>query len=410
MNYKNHVIEQYQNIKDKNISLDMSRGKPSPEQLDTLEPILSVINSNNDCFSANGTDCRNYGAPTGIDEVKELFAQLLDLKPSNIFVGGNSSLKLMYDTIVSAFLHGVTDETLPWSKYKEIKFLCPVPGYDRHFAICEHLNIKMISVPMDENGPDMDVIEKLVSEDETIKGCWCVPKYSNPTGVTYSPDVVSRFANLKPKAKDFRVFWDNAYIIHHLTDKPDMLPNIVELAALSGNPDIVYQFASTAKITYAGAGVSCVSSSAANIARLANTFSYQTIGFDKLNMLRHARMFPDIESLELQMKTHRELILPKFEIVFKTFEERLSKYSDVKWSTPKGGYFITLYVPNNTAKNIVSMAKEAGLVLTPAGATHPYGTDPLDNVIRIAPTFPSVEELQLAAELLCYCVELAILP
>ncbi len=404
----NEILAEYNQFKAKGLKLDMSRGKPSAEQLDTMEGLLTAVTENSQCYAENGFDCRNYGIPDGINEAKRLFASILGVNESNIFVGGNSSLKLMYDSVVRALLLGVEDGCKPWSSYDKISFLCPVPGYDRHFAICEYLNINMINIPMDKNGPDMDMIEKLVAEDETIKGCWCVPKYSNPTGITFSDDVVRRFASLRPKAKDFRIFWDNAYALHDLSEEPDVILDIFSEAQAHGNEDMFYEFASTSKITYAGAGISCVASSKKNIERIAKSYSFQTIGYDKLNQLRHAKQFPDVEAVKKQMHRHRDIILPKFETVFRIFRERFAYYSDISWTEPKGGYFISLSLPKNTAKRVVQLAKEAGLVITPAGATHPYGKDPDDSVIRIAPTFPTVKELETAAPLLCCCAELAI--
>jgi len=402
------IISEYNAFKSKGLKLDMSRGKPAPDQLDLSERLLTAVAANGDCFSADGTDCRNYGLLDGLPEVKKLFADMLGVNPSNIIVGGNSSLNLMFDVLSRAMTHGVADVCQPWSKYEKISFLCPVPGYDRHFAITEFFGIHMINIPMDANGPDMDLIEKLVSEDETIKGCWCVPKYSNPTGITYSDEVVERFAKLKPKAKDFRVFWDNAYVVHDLTDKPDTLKEIFAEAKKYGNEDMFYEFASTSKITYAGAGVACIAASESNIKRILGWLKFQTIGFDKMNQLRHAKVFKSIDDLKAQMRAHADLIRPKFEVVYKVFGELLSEYKDVSWTKPNGGYFISLQLPKNTAKRVVQLAKEAGLVVTPAGAPFPYGIDPDDSVIRIAPTYPSVEELETAARLLCCCVAYAI--
>lgn len=404
----NQIIAEYNEFKSKGLKLDMSRGKPAPDQLDLSERLLTAVATSGDCFSENGTDCRNYGVLDGLPEVKKLFAEMLGVNPSNIIVGGNSSLNLMFDMISRAMTHGTADGCQPWCKYDKISFLCPVPGYDRHFAITEFFGINMINIPMDENGPDMDMIEKLVSEDETIKGCWCVPKYSNPTGITYSDEVVTRFAKLKPKAKDFRVFWDNAYVVHDLTDTPDTLKEIFAEAKKYGNEDMFYEFASTSKVTFAGAGVACVAASENNVKRILGWLKYQTIGYDKINQLRHAKVFKSMDDLKAQMRAHADLIRPKFEVVYRVFSEHLSQYKDVSWTKPNGGYFISLQLPKNTAKRVVQLAKEAGLVVTPAGSPFPYGKDPDDSVIRIAPTYPSVEELETAAKLLCCCVEYAI--
>lgn len=404
----NQIITEYNELKAKGLKLDMSRGKPAPDQLDLSERLLTAVSKSCDCFSENGTDCRNYGLIDGLPETKRLFAEMLGVNPSNIIIGGNSSLNLMFDIVSRAMTHGVADGCKPWCKYDKISFLCPVPGYDRHFAITEFFGINMINIPMNADGPDMDMIERLVSEDETIKGCWCVPKYSNPTGITFSDEVVTRFAKLKPKAKDFRVFWDNAYVVHDLTDTPDTLKEIFDEAKKYGNEDMFFEFASTSKITFAGAGIACVAASDNNVKRILGWLKYQTIGYDKLNQLRHAKMFKTVDDLKAQMRAHMALIRPKFETVYRIFGEQLSQYKDVSWTKPNGGYFISLHLPKNTAKRVVQLAKEAGLVVTPAGSPFPYGKDPDDSVIRIAPTYPSVEELEAASRLLCCCVEYAI--
>jgi DNA-binding transcriptional MocR family regulator len=404
----NQIISEYNEFKSRGLKLDMSRGKPAPDQLDISERLLTAVATNSDCFSENGTDCRNYGVLDGLGETKKLFADMLGVSPSNIVVGGNSSLTLMFDTVARAMTHGTEEGCKPWCKYDKISFLCPVPGYDRHFAITEFFGINMINVPMNADGPDMDMIEKLVSEDDTIKGIWCVPKYSNPSGTTYSDEVVTRFAKLKPKAKDFRVFWDNAYAVHDLTDTPDTLKEIFTEAKKYGNEDLFFEFASTSKITFAGAGVACVAASERNVARILNWMKYQTIGYDKINQLRHAKIFKSLDDLKAQMRTHMALISPKFDVVYRIFGEKLSQYADISWTKPNGGYFLSLQLPKNTAKRVVQLAKEAGLVVTPAGAPFPYGKDPDDSVIRIAPTYPTVSELETAALLLCCCIEYAI--
>lgn len=404
----NQILSEYNEFKAKGLKLDMSRGKPSTEQLDTMERILSVITKNSECFSEKGFDCRNYGMLDGIDETKRLFATMLGVDTSELIVGGNSSLNLMFDTVARAMSHGVEDGCKPWSKYDKISFLCPVPGYDRHFSICEYFYINMINIPMNDDGPDMDMIERLIAEDDTIKGCWCVPKYSNPTGITFSDEVVTRFASLKPKAKDFRVFWDNAYVMHDLNETPDTLLEIFSEAKKYGNEDMFYEFASTSKVTYAGAGIACIASSRKNINQIIEGIKIQTIGHDKINQLRHARIFKTYADMEEQMRKHLDLIRPKFDTVYRVFAERLAEYTDISWTKPNGGYFMSLTLPKNTAKRVVSLAKEAGLVVTPAGATHPYGKDPDDSILRIAPTFPSVKELETAVPLLCSCIELAI--
>ena len=408
MNY-DKLLNQYNLIKEKGKKLDMSRGKPSPEQLGTISSILTAVIRNDECFSETGTDCRNYGGLDGINEMKRLFGEILEVPMEQVIVGGNSSLNLMYDTVARAMLHGVRDDCKPWGKYEQISFLCPVPGYDRHFAICEFFGINMINVPLLQDGPDMDLVEKLVAEDETIKGIWCVPKYANPSGITYSAEVVDRFAKLKPAAKDFRVFWDNAYVLHDLTDTPDPLVEIFSAARKYDNEDLFIEFASTSKITYSGAGISCMASSPRNIARILEELKVQTIGHDKLNQLRHSRVFPNIEAVRAHMKVHTSIIQPKFQLLYRVFEQELSNVKGVSWTKPNGGYFICMTLPNGTAKRVVELAKDAGLVLTGAGAPFPYGKDPCDNILRIAPTYPSLNELAEAAPLLCCCIKLAIL-
>ena len=398
---------EYENYKSMGMHLDMSRGKPSTQQLDTMERLLTAVTTREECISENGVDCCNYGGLDGIDESKRLFASMLGLTMHEIIVGGNSSLNLMYDTIARAMSHGVVDGMKPWAKYDKVSFLCPVPGYDRHFAICEYFNINMINVPMNDDGPDMDIVEKLVAEDETIKGIWCVPKYSNPSGITYSDEVVRRFARMKTAAKDFRVFWDNAYVWHDLTDHPDYLLEVLNEAKKCGNEDRFFIFASTSKISFPGAGISCIASSRANIQRILKELTIQTVGPDKLNQLRHARVFRTFDDIKQQMGVHLSLIRPKFELVRRHFTAELSDVPGVWWTNPNGGYFLALYTPNGTAKRIVSLAAEAGLKLTPAGATHPYGNNPDDNIIRIAPTYPSLDELGKALPVLCCCIKLA---
>jgi DNA-binding transcriptional MocR family regulator len=406
-----NVIElqkQFEEYKALGLKLDMSRGKPSPAQISESECLLTKLAVNADCFAENGFDCRNYGNLDGLPEIKRLFGQVLGVPAENVIIGGNSSLNLMFDAVARCMMFPVADGCEPWSKQGEISFLCPVPGYDRHFAVTECLGIKMINIPLLEDGPDMDMVESLVANDASIKGMWCVPKYSNPLGNTYSAETVRRIASLKPAAKDFRVFWDNAYVIHELTDTPDELVEIFQEAAKYGNEDMFFEFASTSKITFPGAGVSCIAASKANIKRILSVMTYQTIGHDKLNQLRHARMFPTYESLIEHMNIHKELIRPKFEIIYKGFEEGFKDVEGVTWTKPNGGYFFTLNLPEGTAKRTVELCKEAGLVVTPAGAMFPYGIDPKDSQLRIAPTFPSCEDLEKASALLAVCAKLAI--
>ena len=405
--FRDECRKQYDDFKSQGLKLDMSRGKPCKEQLDMSMPMLDVLNSSSSLIDADGVDVRNYGFLTGITEAKKLFADLLGVDPSMIIVGGNSSLQMMYDTIIRAMQLGVLGSEKPWCKYEHVKFLCPAPGYDRHFAICQALGIEMINVDYLEDGPDMDAVEKLVSEDEEIKGIWCVPMYSNPTGITYSDAVVKRFANLKPKAKDFRIFWDNAYCVHHLSENHDHLLNIIEECKKAGNPNMVFEFTSTSKISFPGGGLAVVAASKENIDFIKSQMTYQTIGFDKLNQLRHAKYFKNFESISEHMKHHAAIIRPKFDVVLYMLDKEIEPLGIGKWNKPNGGYFISFDALPGCAKRIVSLAKEAGVVMTGAGATFPYGKDPKDSNIRIAPTFPSVDELRQAMEIFCVCVKLA---
>ncbi len=402
--------KEYDEYKARNLKLDMSRGKPSKEQLDLSMGLLDILNSSSDFRDETGFDCRNYGVLDGIPECKRLMSEMTNTPVDNMIIFGNSSLNIMYDVISHAYIYGIMGNT-PWGKLDKVKFICIVPGYDRHFAITEHFGFENISVPMLGDGPDMDMIEKLVSEDESIKGIWCVPKYSNPTGNTYSDDVVRRFANLKPAAKDFRLFWDNAYCIHHLYDNDrDEILEILGECDKAHNPDMVYKFASTSKITFPGAGIAVFSSSKANINDINDTLRFQTIGHDKLNQLRHVKYFNTVEGLNEHMKKHAEILRPKFEMVEKILSEELRELKEkglVSWTTPKGGYFISFNAPEGTAKKVVKMCADAGVKLTSAGATYPHGIDPKDSNIRIAPSLPPVEELETATKLLCLCTKIA---
>ncbi len=403
---KSALEQKYNEYKAKGLALDMSRGKPAPEQLNlSLDMLLRCLDG--DYKASNGIDCRNYGVLDGIPEAKQLFMEMLGCGSDEIIVGGNSSLQLMYDTIIRAMMLGVYGGNGGWSKSGTVKFLCPVPGYDRHFAICESLGIEMIPVEYKNDGPDMDVVEKLVSEDDSIKGIWCVPMYSNPTGITYSDEVVKRFANLKPAAKDFRIFWDNAYCVHHLSDDHDTLLNIIEECKKAGNPDMVLQFTSTSKISFPGGGLAVIVASKNNIDFIKNQMTVQTIGFDKLNQLRHCKYFKNFDGIKEHMKHHAAIIQPKFNVVLYMLDKEIAPLGIGKWVSPKGGYFVSFDALDGCAKRIVSLAKEAGVVMTGAGATYPYGKDPHDSNIRIAPTFPSVEELKQAMEIFCICVRLA---
>ena len=403
---KEELSKIYEDYRLKGLKLDMSRGKPCTEQLDLSDGIFD--NSRN-LVTNDGFDCRNYGLLDGIAEAKSLFAELFDISTDQIFIGGNSSLNLMYDLIAKAFLFGLNGFEKPWSQAGKIKFLCPSPGYDRHFAITEQFGVEMIIVPMKNDGPDMDMIESLVAEDESIKGMWSIPMYSNPTGVTYSDEVVRRLASMKTKAKDFRIMWDNAYAFHHLYDDQDKLANIIAECEKAGNHDRAFLFSSTSKITFPGAGIAIMASSKENIAHVKKQISYQTIGYDKINMLLHVRFIKDAENLKNHMKKHAEIIRPKFDAVDEILTRNLDGKGIASWTKPKGGYFISLDVPEGCAKRTVSLAKEAGVTLTSAGATFPYGKDPKDSNIRIAPTYPPIEELRQAMEILSVCVELAAL-
>jgi aspartate/methionine/tyrosine aminotransferase len=397
---------QYEAVKAKGLKLDMSRGKPEASQLSVSKELLKTLSSDEDCYAENGFDCRNYGVLDGIPEAKRLFAEILDVPASNVLVGGASSLNLMYDEIARAMLFGVVGGDTPWGAQGKIKFLCPVPGYDRHFAICELMGIEMINIPMSEDGPDMDMIESLVSEDESIKGIWCVPKYANPNGCVYSDETVRRFAALKPKAKDFRIFWDNAYIVHDLYDYVP-LANLFALAKECGNENLPLIFTSTSKISYAGAGISCMAASEANLAKTKKSMGIQTIGFDKLNQLRHAKYFGSGANVIEHMKKHAEILRPKFEAVLEAFDKELAPIGVAKWSRPLGGYFISLDVTVGSAKRVYELAKGAGVTLTAAGAPFPYGVDPKDENLRIAPSYPPVSELNEAVNVLCLCVKIA---
>ncbi len=400
---KEELEKEYKKAKELNLSLDMSRGKPEKAQLDLSMDMMDVINSATLLDTEAGVDCRNYGILDGIPEAKKLMADVMGVKPENVIVYGNASLNIMYDTISRSMTHGVLGST-PWCKLDKVKFLCPVPGYDRHFAITERFGIEMINVPMNEDGPDMDLVEELV-KDEAVKGMWCIPKYSNPQGVVYSDEVVKRLAALKPAAVDFRLFWDNAYAVHHLYEEIDIL-EILDECAKAGNPDMVYEFCSTSKVTFPGSGVAAMASSIKNIDEIKKQMTIQTIGHDKINQLRHVKYFKDINGIKEHMKKHADILRPKFEAVVSTLEKELGGLGIGSWISPKGGYFISFEAMEGCAKEIVAKCKEAGVVMTGAGATYPYGKDPKDSNIRIAPSFPSPEEMAQAANLFALCVKL----
>jgi DNA-binding transcriptional MocR family regulator len=395
----------YAAIKQKGLKLDMTRGKPSNEQLD-LANALSTVLTAADYKAADGTDARNYGGLDGLPEMKAIFAELLETSPANVIVGGASSLTMMHDAVVRGLLHGVPDGQGPWSKAK-IKFLCPSPGYDRHFAICQHHGIEMITVDLDASGPDMDAVEKLVASDPSIKGMWCVPKYSNPTGETYSAAVVERLAAMKTAAPDFRLFWDNAYAVHDLFDTTDPLVEIIAACAKAGNPNRAIVFASTSKISFAGAGVACLATSAANVADAKKHLAIQTIGPDKLNQLRHVRFFKDAAGVKAHMQKHAALLRPKFDAVTRVFERELGGTGLGAWTKPRGGYFVSLDTLDGCASEVVRLADEAGVKLTPAGATFPLGKDPRNRNIRVAPSLPPASQVETAMEVVALCVKLA---
>lgn len=399
--------EEYKTLEGEGLNLNMARGKPGFSQLALSMPMLDVINSESDMRTVLGNDTRNYGDLDGIGESRKLIADMMAVQKDNVIVCGNSSLNIMYDTIARSMTHGVMGST-PWSKLDQVKFLCPVPGYDRHFKITEFFNIEMINIPLYDDGPDMDLVEKYVNSDPAVKGIWCVPKYSNPTGISYSDETVKRFASLTPAAEDFRIYWDNAYCIHHLYDDiQDEILNILEECEKAGNPDMVYIFTSTSKISFPGSGISAIASSLKNIEFIKSQMAIQTIGHDKINQLRHSRFFKNIDGLRSHMKRHAELLRPKFEAVLGTLESELDGLGIGNWIKPRGGYFISFNSLPGCARSIVEKCKNLGVILTDAGATFPYGKDPEDSNIRIAPTFPTPEEMAQAAKVFVLCVKLA---
>lgn len=394
------LLSKYNTFKARGLKLDMSRGKPCTEQLNLSMDMLNIT----DVKAENGLECRNYGILDGIPECKAIFSEMLEVEDKNVIVMGNSSLNVMFDFIAQCMIHGAGDE--PWLKQGKIKFLCPVPGYDRHFGICEYFGIEMINVPLKADGPDMALVEELV-KDSSVKGMFCVPKYSNPDGRTYSDETVRRIAALKPAAKDFRIIWDNAYIVHDLREDKDVLLNIFPECEKNSTEDMIIEVVSTSKVTFSGAGIAALAASDKNVAMIKNRMKTQTIGYDKINQLRHAKFLKNMDGVRAHMKKHADIIAPKFDVVLKNFAQELDGKGIARWTNPNGGYFISLNVLEGCAKRTVELCEQAGVVLTPAGATYPYGKDPEDSNIRIAPTFPPVEELELAVELLCTCVQLA---
>ena len=406
---KDEVLSEYEAFKAKGLQLDMSRGKPNIEQLDISMGMIDTLASSHNLVGEQGIDCRNYGVLDGISEAKRLLSEMIECPMDNIIIYGNSSLNVMYDTVARSFTHGVMGST-PWSKLDKVKFLCPVPGYDRHFAITEFFGVEMINIPLSEDGPDMDMVEKYVNNDPAVKGIWCVPKYSNPSGISYSDETVRRFANLKPAAEDFRIYWDNAYCIHHLYDEPENQDHILEILSeceKAGNPDMVFKFCSTSKVTFPGSGIAAISASKANLDFIKKQMSIQTIGHDKLNQLRHSRFFGDFNGMLEHMKKHAAILRPKFKAVLDILESELGGTGLISWTKPKGGYFISVDTTEGCAKRVVSLCAQAGVKLTGAGATYPYGKDPKDSNIRLAPTYPSTEELIEACKIFALCVKIA---
>lgn len=401
------VLAQYEAYRAKNLKLDMSRGKPSTEQLDLSMPMLDMVSGDRDMKTLDGSDVRNYGQLDGLPETKKLFSEILGVTPDHILVGGNSSLNMMFDVIILAMTLGIMGET-PWSRLdRPVKFLCPVPGYDRHFAICELFGIQMVNIPMNNDGPDMNKVREYVENDSSVKGIWCVPKYSNPTGITYSDSVVREFAALNPAAKDFRIYWDNAYCVHDLNNTPDHLLNLFDECRKRGSENLVYCFASTSKISFSGAGIAVMAASVENMKDLKPKRSIQTIGPNKVNQLMHARYFKDIPAVEAHMSKHRAILAPKFETVISMLDAELAPRGIAEYTRPNGGYFISFHTLSDCAKRVGELCGEAGVTLTEVGATFPYGKDPENTNIRIAPTFPPVSELKEAMEVFCLSVRLA---
>lgn len=392
---------------DMDLTLDLTRGKPNQAQLDLSSGMLSIISNRGDCFSASGLDCRNYGILDGLPETKKLFSDLLDIPAKNILVLGNSSLNVMYDTIVRAMLFGVAGGHEPWCRQGRIKFICPSPGYDRHFTICREMGIEMVPVKINDDGPDMNEVYNIACSDPSVKGMWCVPKFSNPEGITYSDEVVEQIAMMKPAAPDFRIFWDNAYVVHELYDENVPLANIFELAKQYGTEDNIFYFASTSKITFPGSGLAIMAASDKNLEQIRPIIATQTIGYDKINQMRHVKFFKNADGIRAHMRLHAAILRPKFELVENKFEENLGGLGIAHWTKPRGGYFISLYVNNGCARRVYQLARSVGVTLTTAGSTYPYGRDPYDANLRIAPSYPELDELSQAIEILCSCIKVA---
>lgn len=402
---KEKLLKKYSDFKSKNLKLDMSRGKPCTEQVELSSQLLDIVTSKSGCKTESGVDCRNYGLLDGIPEIKKLFSEILGVSPENVMIGGNSSLNMMFDVLSCLVTHGIAG-CEPWCRQEKIKFLCPVPGYDRHFTILDYFGIEPINVAMLKTGPDMDAIEKIVSQDESVKGIWCVPKYSNPQGITYSDETVRRFARLQPGAKDFRIFWDNAYAIHGIEEEDDRLLNLMEECKKTGNEDLPIIFCSTSKVTFPGSGIAAMGTSRSNLEIFKRQYFAQTIGFDKINQLRHLLYFKNLDGMKEHMKKHAAIIKPKFDAVISILDAELADLDVCTWTRPSGGYFVSVDILPGCAKETVKLCKEAGVVMTPAGATYPHGCDPMDSNIRIAPTYPSLDELKQAMDLFCTVVKL----
>ncbi len=406
LSLREKLVQQYEDKKKLGLVLNMARGKPSAAQLDDSMELLDVMDGRSDMLASDGTDIRNYGCLEGLPEARQLMAEMMGTKADNVYVFGNASLTIMYDTVSRSYTHGVCGST-PWCRLDKVKWLCPVPGYDRHFAITEHFGIEMINIPMSQDGPDMDLVEQYVNNDPAVKGIWCVPKYSNPQGVVYSDETIKRFAGLRPAAEDFRIYWDNAYVIHDLYEGQRDISDILSLCREAGNEDMVFEFASTSKVSFAGSGIAAMAASARNLEDLRKTMTIQTIGYDKVNQLRHVRYFKNLDGLKARMKKHADQMRPKFEATLEVLDRELSGLGIGTWIKPYGGYFISFDSMEGCAKRIVALCKDAGVVMTGAGATFPYGKDPKDSNIRIAPSFPTPEEMTQAAEIFALCVKLA---